>query len=278
MLQEFDLRGSEVVIGRSGECHITIEDPLVSRMHARIVTDPSPLVEDLTSRNGVKVNGRKINGPTELRDGDRIRLGTQELVFTVVRSRRRELRPTGFMRNCHSCGTPYPEGADRCPHCGVATQAEEDETTISGLAMEPNRSWTFQLLGDVIKRAIESDRVVEADKLFHRAAGELEAQIRQGSPIDDGQLNNLSTLAFDLAAMQGKAHWVEWLIDVHRQLGACPSAEVVQRLDASGVIADAEMRVVLDGFVAWLEKQARSAGADSDWAARLAAIDGLRQR
>ena len=37
LLQEFDLVGPEVLLGRSPECHVTLEDPLVSRQHARIL-------------------------------------------------------------------------------------------------------------------------------------------------------------------------------------------------------------------------------------------------
>jgi pSer/pThr/pTyr-binding forkhead associated (FHA) protein len=80
LLQEFDLAGPEVVIGRSPDCHITIEDPLVSRNHAKItISGEEAHVADLGSRNGVRINGRHIQGEALLKDGDRVRLGTQEL-------------------------------------------------------------------------------------------------------------------------------------------------------------------------------------------------------
>ena len=72
------MRGPEVIIGRSPDCHITIEDPLVSRQHAKIVIEEAlARIEDMGSRNGVVVNGEKIDVRAELVDGDRIRLGTQ---------------------------------------------------------------------------------------------------------------------------------------------------------------------------------------------------------
>lgn len=255
LLQEFDLRGPEVLIGRSGDCHITIEDPLVSRSHARILTDPAPSVEDLGSRNGVKVNGRPVTSRTELRDGDRIRIGTQELVFLVVRTRRRELRPTGFMRNCLACRTPFPEGAAECPHCGAPVEPEEDETTISGLAVEPNRSWTFQLLGDVIARAIDSHRTAEADRLLSRAAGELDAQIRQGAPLESGQIDNLGSLAIKIAVQQGQSGWVEWILDIHRQMVRCPADGVIDELESSGLVERDDVKGLLSAFVNWFGRQ-----------------------
>lgn len=73
------------VLGRSRECDITLNDPNVSRKHAEIRSDGRGgwLVEDLGSTNGVKVNGRRINGPTELESGDRLALGTADVRFVV---------------------------------------------------------------------------------------------------------------------------------------------------------------------------------------------------
>ena len=85
LLQEFDLPRGTTLIGRSYDCHVTIEDPLVSRQHARIEVEGDRVtVFDLGSRNGVKVNGAGIKGSQDLRHGDRVRIGTQELVFTQI--------------------------------------------------------------------------------------------------------------------------------------------------------------------------------------------------
>ena len=82
LLQEFDLPKGETLIGRSAECHVTIEDPLVSRQHARIMLEGDAVTfEDLGSRNGGRINGLPVKRPVQLRDGGRIRIRTQELVF-----------------------------------------------------------------------------------------------------------------------------------------------------------------------------------------------------
>src|SRR5436853_6009735 len=73
LLQEFDLPRGATILRRSSDCHVTIEDPLVSRHHARIVLEGDRAVlYDLNSRNGVKVNGQAIKEPTELTDSDRL--------------------------------------------------------------------------------------------------------------------------------------------------------------------------------------------------------------
>lgn len=62
-----------------------VEDMLVSRHHARLLVSKVALfVEDLGSTNGVIVNEVPISGPTPLHDGDRIIVGTQELVVRSV--------------------------------------------------------------------------------------------------------------------------------------------------------------------------------------------------
>src|SRR5207248_672732 len=57
-------------------------DPELSREHARIsVANGAWIVEDLGSTNGTFVNGKRIGAPTELRSGDRIKVGTTNLRF-----------------------------------------------------------------------------------------------------------------------------------------------------------------------------------------------------
>ncbi len=73
--------GTECVLGRSQEVDFILEDPLVSRRHARVFRDgPSYVIEDLASRNGTVVNGRKIQRHT-LEDGDVVGIGSTQLSF-----------------------------------------------------------------------------------------------------------------------------------------------------------------------------------------------------
>ncbi len=79
----FPLQKPMVVIGRELGCQITVAEPSVSRRHARIVPGPDGLtVEDLASKNGTFVNGRRIGAPRPLSEGDRLKLG-KTLEFTL---------------------------------------------------------------------------------------------------------------------------------------------------------------------------------------------------
>jgi pSer/pThr/pTyr-binding forkhead associated (FHA) protein len=77
------LSGSRVLLGRSRDCDLTIDDPNVSRRHAEFRNeDGNWIVTDLGSTNGVKVNGRRAE-ETVLRDGDEVALGLVKLRFEL---------------------------------------------------------------------------------------------------------------------------------------------------------------------------------------------------
>jgi hypothetical protein len=77
-----ELRKPSMVIGRSKECDIRVSDPNVSRRHAEIRQEGSTYwIVDLGSTNGIAVNGRALKR-SRLDEGDRITLGSTELVFT----------------------------------------------------------------------------------------------------------------------------------------------------------------------------------------------------
>lgn len=74
-----------ITIGRAPQATLVVSDAQVSRVHARIdLLDGVLCVRDLDSRNGTLVNARPIDGPTELRLGDEIDIGTTRIVYGGV--------------------------------------------------------------------------------------------------------------------------------------------------------------------------------------------------
>lgn len=64
------------VIGRTEEADICLDKTEVSRCHAMItVQGTTAVIEDLGSKNGTFVNGRQLDGPTTLNNGDEIWIG-----------------------------------------------------------------------------------------------------------------------------------------------------------------------------------------------------------
>lgn len=71
----FFIEKAELVIGRDDRCDVVIPDRQVSRQHARItLRDEGYILKDLGSKNGTFVNGREVDGPHALQDGDEIQI------------------------------------------------------------------------------------------------------------------------------------------------------------------------------------------------------------
>jgi DNA-binding NtrC family response regulator len=78
---------SGVTLGRSPECDVLIDDGSVSRRHALLRLAPEPTIEDLGSRNGTAVDGRRIDSglavPIEV--GTCVELGTASVFLVRAR-------------------------------------------------------------------------------------------------------------------------------------------------------------------------------------------------
>ena len=71
------LSEQRIVVGRTPEAHLFINEASVSRQHAAISSNVAGFeIEDLGSSNGTFINDVKVVARTQLKDGDMIRLGT----------------------------------------------------------------------------------------------------------------------------------------------------------------------------------------------------------
>lgn len=78
----FELDDGEIIVGRQPTCDLVLRSQSVSRQHARIVRrDNACFVEDLGSRNGTYVNGRRVEGTVRLSDRDEIQIFDVTLLF-----------------------------------------------------------------------------------------------------------------------------------------------------------------------------------------------------
>jgi DNA-binding winged helix-turn-helix (wHTH) protein len=83
--REFVLMNGANVVGRDPEAAIQIDARGVSRQHARIlVSSGAAIIEDLGSKNGTYVNGRRITAPARLSEGDEIGLGAVSVTFRTA--------------------------------------------------------------------------------------------------------------------------------------------------------------------------------------------------
>lgn len=226
LLHEIDLPKGTFVIGRSAGCHLTIDDPLISRTHAKItVTDDQITVEDLGSRNGVRVNGRLISGAVPMGDGTRLRVGTQEMILRRVEDALvapRRNRSTGFMVHCTSCGVPFSTDDPACPNCGHADSVEETTTTTE-------QAWSLELLIETMRRAEALNRTQDLERLLVQAREIVE---RPGLSMDRRRLDQLADTAVRMASESGSLEWVRWALGLFAKRGIVPRSEVGQRLSS----------------------------------------------
>lgn len=105
---QYDLNRDTVTIGRDITNDIVINDPEVSRHHARIVRTASGIeLEDLRSTNGTFINHHRITGPHPLANGDTVGLGeTVLLAFEAVGS---AVAPTLVGTAAQSQPAPAPQ-------------------------------------------------------------------------------------------------------------------------------------------------------------------------
>ncbi len=74
--------GETLIIGRSSRCDLAVPDRCLSRQHVRIYkSDDEWLVEDMGSRNGTRLNGSMISGPTRIVPGDVIDASMSRITF-----------------------------------------------------------------------------------------------------------------------------------------------------------------------------------------------------
>ena len=111
------------MVGREGATNdITLHDPKVSRIHARIVRRGNEVViQDLHSRFGTFVNGVQVETTHVLLDGDRLRFGDIEMRITIAPWTYEEAQErTIDLQFCPNseCRRILNPDFQFCPHCG----------------------------------------------------------------------------------------------------------------------------------------------------------------
>lgn len=78
------LEPGETIIGRDPGATVFLDEPGISRRHARIViSGDGATLEDLGSKNGTHLQGTRIESPSRLSDRDKIRLGLVALTIRI---------------------------------------------------------------------------------------------------------------------------------------------------------------------------------------------------
>jgi hypothetical protein len=241
---DLELALGAFVIGRSSSCNLALDDALVSRRHAAITHKPDGVwVEDLGSRNGVSLNGTRINGPTKLSHLDRVTVGSHDLVLVEISDRGEA------MTRCEACGTANGPLALSCTGCGASIH--RGSPTLVGMTLndipgvsrdasplgpgsvarlEDEVTASQQLLQSIAEKALALGRVDEAERVLSRLLAEIMTRAKNGAPLLPQRLTEGTRYALRLAELGKKHVWIDWVFDVHQATGKLIGEGEIERL------------------------------------------------
>ena len=194
---DLEVPPGEFVVGRGRDCQLAMDDPLVSRRHAAFrATGVRLTVEDLGSRNGVKVNHQRITANTDLAHGDVVTIGSENLVVNIT-----------------------TDSADRPARRAAVTMTNEASQGGAAIA----------LLSGVVDKALGMGRIDEAERILTNLLGDVLARLQQGKG-DPATLADGTRYALRLAAETQRATWVDWVFNAHNAAGKVLPAQTVDEL------------------------------------------------
>ncbi len=247
---DLEMPPGDFVVGRSSSCHLALDDALVSRRHATIHVQPDGAhVEDLGSRNGVSVNGERIEGRRRLANLDRVTIGSHELVIVEVPD-----RPTLVSLSCDHCGAPVTPDMVFCNSCGK--QTVKGAPTMAGMTLEmpaarPDALKTARhaamqthppasaigeeehtgraLLTGIADKALALGRFDEAERVLGKSLQEMLARSKSAAP-PSSRIVEGTKYALKLAEGTRRTAWLDWVFDMHAATARLMSADEIERI------------------------------------------------
>ncbi|MFT3766571.1 MAG: FHA domain-containing protein [Minicystis sp.] len=239
---DLELQLGEFVVGRSTECQLSLDDPLVSRRHAVLkVRRDGVSVQDLGSRNGVLVNGVKINGERELSAGDKVGIGSQEMVLHVAADAHPAANPGGeevYRRATQTLGAAYVMDLRSAVEASGGAPAPA-AVRPPGVALadppthEASRSvQSFQLLGGVADKALAMGKAEDAERILLVLLNDVMNRARDGQTLDPSVCEPAARYAARLASATGKTSWADYAFELFRRQRRVLPAPVIDELYA----------------------------------------------
>ena len=240
---DFELGLGEFAIGRSPECQLSLDDPLVSRKHALLVVSPdSVLIKDLGSRNGVVVNGTKIDTSRVLLDGDRIVIGSQEM---TIMSRPAAAGPQYVRRS--TTGAQTLSSFQR-PHSLEPTKISVE--TIKEATRDAKRVDSFPLLSTLADKALALGRPEDAERILSSLMLEVLNNAQRGDVLPSETVDQAALYGVRLANATGRGSWVDYVVTLYAAVRRPCPASIVDELHS---VVRKTSAVDLTGLRAYVE-------------------------
>jgi pSer/pThr/pTyr-binding forkhead associated (FHA) protein len=215
---DVELPPGEFVIGRSEECQLALDDPMVSRRHVALrVSTAAVVAVDLGSRNGLTINGERLRNERQLVDGDRLRIGTHELCFQVSMPEPRQRR----------LSTRTLQAVDVRD---IESTAVRDPGQPAPVAPQSKAAASLQTLAQLANKAFALGRVDEADRILSHPLGELQKEIKSGRIPTNQVLERAASYAVRLAIAGNNSTWIDWTVDVYADSERLMPSQLVEDL------------------------------------------------
>ncbi|HEY5961966.1 MAG TPA: FHA domain-containing protein [Polyangiaceae bacterium] len=255
-----ELWGGQLLIGRSAMCRLVLDDPLVSRQHAEFrQLGDAVFLFDLKSVNGVFVNGKRVEQKQEVRPGDRVLIGEQELTL-VARSFDKETKPhvpsrRRFIETLHASDVdahqdqsarPNRELAGAVPGSSPKAGRDLDETDgdpkasvgsklVDAKSPDQKEELTFQgealaLLTGVADKALAMGRGEEAERILGAYFANLLDAARAGAVVMNKTSDSAAAYAVKLATVTNRGGWIDYAIMLFTTLKRPLPGEIVDEL------------------------------------------------
>ncbi len=244
---KIELRTGATLVGRSASCQIVLDDGLVSRRHAQIKVDSrSAVLEDFGSVNGIFVNDQRIRHEKQLKDGDIIRMGKQEL---VVRSTCIDVMDTAL------------RFAAETLHGGATLKRQRDmgDTLVRSHA-EPTNPEGFSMLGNVAEKVLALGRGSEAERMLSGSLQALLQTSRRSGTVPVETADKAATYAVRLVEATGRSRWADYAFELFMNLRRPLPGPVVDQLYSVLRTVSGVDVTLLRNYVALLQAMQHSFG------------------
>lgn len=183
-----ELDGSRpLTAGRAEACDFVLDDPLASREHCRLeLRIDRVFVVDLESRNGVLINGLRVDGEAEAHHGDVITVGTSQLTLA---------------RQAHE-----PRPVSDAPPRVTRTASSADRTGTGSV---------FEILAGGARSSLADGDLSSAEQSTQNLFVAIKGFLARRKTPADAVFAEAVELALELAARAEDPGWTDRVLELH---------------------------------------------------------------
>lgn len=259
---DLTLRPGVFIIGRTTSSDLALDDPKVSRQHARLTIEEDAIfIDDLESKNGTVVDSEKLVGRRQLGHLSTIRIGDQWLsIFDTAETE--NLRPSS--RRCPACDAENELEAKECASCKLPLARSRNAARTIEISLTGGPDHTIDelpsklaIIRPLAEKAIALGKIDEADRFLRSALETLLEEARQREiPEDNFEFGVESALKLIGGARWQE--WIAWLFELHASQRRVMKIDRVELLQQKASERGYSNVRPLEGYLKTLAQSGRS--------------------